>query len=193
MFWLCPAFVLAGVLAEPLFRFVFGEKWLPAVPYFQLLCVVGIMLPLHLYNLNIVNVKGRSDLFLKLEIIKKIVVVVGILVTLPIGIIALLIFQAFSAVLMYFVNSYFSGKFINYPVWEQLKDILPIVSLSIIVGLAILFLDKWFSGFSDIIRLLLGFGLGAGLYWMLSVLLKIEPLKDFKHIFQTTLLNRFAK
>ena len=64
-----------GVLATPLFRFLFTEKWLPAVPYFQILCLAGILYPLHSYNLNILNVKGRSDLFLKLEIIKKVLVV----------------------------------------------------------------------------------------------------------------------
>src|SRR5690606_1034948 len=63
LFWLCPAFILAAVLANPLFEFVFGAKWLPAVPYFRFLCVVGIWLPLNSYNLNIVIVKGRSDLF----------------------------------------------------------------------------------------------------------------------------------
>src|SRR5690606_8154010 len=66
LFWLCPTFVLAGVLAEPLFRFVFTEKWVPAVPYFRWLCVIGIFYPINLYNLNILNVKGRSDLYLKL-------------------------------------------------------------------------------------------------------------------------------
>lgn len=193
LFWLCPAFVLAGVLAEPLFRLVFTEKWLPAVPYFRWLCIVGIFLPLSIFNLNIVNIKGRTDIFLKLEIFKKAIITIGVLIAIPYGIKALLIFQAANAIFSYFLNSYYSGQFIQYPAWQQLKDVLPIMILSIVVGVVVLFLDNWFSGLSDIVRLTVGFGLGAGLYWLLSVILKIEPLKDFKHILQTTLLKRFAK
>src|SRR3546814_10876354 len=78
-----PTFILAAVLATPLFRFIFTEKWLPAVPYFQWLCIIGILFPLNAYNLNIVNVKGRSDIFLKLEIVKKLIVTVGIVIAIP--------------------------------------------------------------------------------------------------------------
>src|SRR3546814_15525412 len=56
-----PAFILAAVLATPLFRFIFTEKWLPAVPYFQWLCIIGILFPLNAYNLNIVNVKRSEE------------------------------------------------------------------------------------------------------------------------------------
>lgn len=70
-FWVCPAYIFAAVLAVPLFDFVFGSKWLPAVPYFRWLCIIGILAPLNTYNLNIVNVKGRSDIFLKLQLIRR--------------------------------------------------------------------------------------------------------------------------
>src|SRR3546814_15434084 len=82
-FLLFPAIILGEVLATPLFRFIFTEKWLPAVPYFQWLCIIGILFPINAYNLNIVNVKGRSDIFLKLEIVKKLIVTVGIVIAIP--------------------------------------------------------------------------------------------------------------
>lgn len=191
LFWLCPTFVLAGVLAEPLFRFVFTEKWLPAVPYFRLLCIVGIMLPLHLYNLNIINVKGRSDLFLKLEIFKKVFIVVGLIITVPIGIYALLIFQAISSVLMYLVNAYFSGKFINYPIPEQIKDIVPIFLLSGSVGSLVYLLDSFWLNLADLPRLLLGASIGVSIYWLLAKQFKMTPYLEFKQIVQTKL--RFNK
>ena len=70
IFIISPTLVFMGVLAEPLFRFMFTEKWLPAVPYFQILVLTGILYPIHVYNLNILQVKGRSDLLLKIEIIR---------------------------------------------------------------------------------------------------------------------------
>lgn len=191
LFWLCPAFVLAGVLAEPLFRFVFTEKWLPAVPYFRILCVIGVMMPLHIYNLNIINVKGRSDLFLKLEILKKGFIVIGLIITVPIGIYAMLIFQAVSSVLMYLVNAYFSGKFINYPIPEQIKDIVPIFLLSGFVGVSVYLLDNLWLNLPDLPRLLLGAFIGVSIYWFLAKQFKIPPYLEFKHIVQTKL--RFSK
>src|SRR5690606_719797 len=86
LFLLAPTMVLLIVLAEPLFLLVLTEKWLPAVPYFQLLCISGIFHPISAYNLNILNVKGRSDLFLRLELIKKGITVIGIIAAIPLGI-----------------------------------------------------------------------------------------------------------
>ena len=74
---LAPLLLLAAALGEPLFRFILTEKWLPAVPYFQILCWAGILYPLNANNLNLLKVKGRSDLFLRLEIIKFIVEIIS--------------------------------------------------------------------------------------------------------------------
>jgi O-antigen/teichoic acid export membrane protein len=71
LFWNAPILIFMAVIGAPLFTFLFTEKWLSAVPYFQILCLSGVMYPLHSYNLNILKVKGRSDLILKIEIIKK--------------------------------------------------------------------------------------------------------------------------
>jgi O-antigen/teichoic acid export membrane protein len=193
LFWLCPISVFAGVLATPLFRFILTAKWLPAVPYFQLLCVVGILFPLNSFNLNIINVKGRSDLFLKLEIIKKVIVTIGIIATLPFGIWALVIFQAANSFIAYFINSYYSGRFIQYPMGEQIRDIMPILLLTAGTGLLIGLTDHFLSGTPDIARLVVGFGLGSVLYWMASRFWKLAPYLEFKHFFQTKLVNRFSK
>src|SRR5690606_17283155 len=72
LFWMAPSLIALSVIAEPLFSLVLTDKWLPAVPYFQILCIAGIMYPIHAYNLNILKVKGQSHLFLRLEIIKKV-------------------------------------------------------------------------------------------------------------------------
>src|SRR5690606_7336774 len=82
------ALLMLGLLlvAKPLFLILLGEKWLPAVPYFQILCIASMMLPIGTYNLNILKVKGRSDLFLRVEVIKKIIGTVCLFVAIPFGI-----------------------------------------------------------------------------------------------------------
>jgi O-antigen/teichoic acid export membrane protein len=183
MFWLTPSMIILIILGEPLFRFLFTEKWLPATPYFQLLCISGITYPLHSYNLNILKVKGRSDLFFKLEIIKKSYTAIGIFLAIPYGIHGLLYFQIASSFAAFYINSFYSGKMINYPFKEQLRDILPSIYLSVLVAvfawLLDLFLLKALHMF-DIGRILIGGGFFFLSYLSMSQLIKMEPLSDFK-------------
>jgi O-antigen/teichoic acid export membrane protein len=193
-FWISPLYVLAGVLAEPLFRFVFTAKWLPAVPYFQWLCVVAIFGPLSTYNLNIVNVKGRSDIFLKLQLIRRGLTGVAIfLAVLYGGIMTLLIVQASSAVFSYILFSNTAGRFINYSFKQQLNDISGILLLSIIIGFAILLLDHYLINLVDILRLIIGFVMGILAYGIFVHFLKLPPYLEFKNIFQTKVMGKFIK
>ncbi|MCO5947233.1 lipopolysaccharide biosynthesis protein [Mucilaginibacter flavidus] len=125
LFWIIPLMLSLTVIAKPLFIFVLGEQWKPAVPYFQILCVAAIAYPLHVYNLNIINVKGRSDLFLRLEIIKKVVGVAVIVFSLFWGMTGLLVAQVLFSFSAVYINTYYSGRMINYPLKEQLTDIYP--------------------------------------------------------------------
>ena len=182
IFVIAPVLVIMGVLAEPLIRFLFTAKWMPAVPYFQILCVTGILYPLHAYNLNILNVKGRSDLFLKLEIVKKILVVVMIFLTLRFGILGLIWGQLVSSILAFFINTHYSGKFLNYNAWKQIKDILPLIIMAFIAGAIVWGLDIEIHKSRDIFRLLIGGSVGALAYWGICALLKVESLYEFKRI-----------
>ena len=178
IFLVTPTLVLMGVLAEPLFRFLFTEKWLPAVPYFQILCVNGVLYPIHGYNLQILNVKGRSDLFLKLEIIKKILVVVVILISFQFGIFGLLYGSVTTSLICFFINAYYSGKFINYTAWQQTKDLLPIIMLSLLIGLIVYYFDELLLNISanDFVRLLAGSVIGIILYSITAFLFKMNSL-----------------
>ena len=182
LFWICPAFLFTAILADPLFDMVFGTQWMPAVPYFRMLCIVGVFYPLNAYNLTIVKVKGRSDLFLKLELIKKLVVSIGVVISVPLGVFFLVGFQAVSAIISYYINSYFSGRFIQYPMKEQIRDILPIAVLSCCAGAAIFLIDRILIGSSDWVRLLVGFGIGIGIYWFMSRAIRISAYFDFLNI-----------
>lgn len=183
VFVITPVMVLLAIIAEPLFVFLFTEKWLPAVPYFQILCATGILYPIHAYNLNVLKVKGRSDLFLKLEIIKKIVIIIAIAITIKFGIIALIYGQVFTSIIAFFINTHYTGKFINYTAWQQIRDIVPIILLATFVG-GIIFLVKEFplSNQLNIVKII-SCGLLAGILYLGSAyLLKLNSLDYLKKI-----------
>lgn len=125
------------VIAKPLVLVLLTEKWLPCVPYLQLLCVVGLLLPLHVINLNVLMAKGRSDLFLRLEVLKKVLVVIAIAVTYRWGIQAMIYGQIGVSILAYYLNSYYTGRFISYPLREQIFDLLPYLGMAIVMGIAV--------------------------------------------------------
>lgn len=184
LFWLTPVMVLAAVLAEPTFRIVLTEKWLPAVPYFQMLCFIGLMYPVHSYNLNILKVKGRSDLFLKLEIAKKSLTVIGILIALPFGIFALLWTQIILNLVSFVINSHFSGKFIDYNLWSQLKDIIPIFLMGAVSAGATWLVKDLIVDVPavDYLQIISGTLIGLIVYFLISWGSKSEPLFDFRKI-----------
>jgi O-antigen/teichoic acid export membrane protein len=204
IFLLAPTLIILGVLAEPLFRFLFTEKWLPAVPYFQILVVTAILTPLHSYNLNILKIKGRSDLFLKLEIIKKAMIVVVVGIAFRYGIYGLLYSSVITSILAFFINTHYSGKFIAYTAWEQIKDIMPILLLATFVGALVFFADAsitnlWQTAYLnntfpleilhnylsfDFFRLLTGGLFGSIVYILLSYLLKSHSLQEIFVILQ---------
>lgn len=179
LFLMCPFFVLSGVLATPLFTFVFTEKWLPSVPYFQLLCIVGIFYPLNAYNLNIVNVKGRSDIYLNLEIVKKVFITIGIFLCLNYGIWVLVAFQALCSILEYLLNSYYAGKFIEYGLIKQIKDITPILGLNGFMGLNVWIAYQFMTDVPHYVQVIVGFLIGAIVYIGTAKVLSLVVLKDF--------------
>lgn len=180
VFLVAPTLILMSVLAEPLFRFLFTEKWLPAVPYFQILCFNGILYPIHAYNLQILQVKGRSDLFLILEILKKILVVIVIIISFRFGIYGLLYGSVLSSVLAFFINTHYSGKFLNYSAWQQTKDLIPIIVLSILVGILTYYFDEFLTThyFFDFTRLFLGGAVGGIIFLTSAYFLKMSSLNE---------------
>jgi len=130
-FLIFPGMLLLILLAKPIIIFVLGPQWEPSVPFLQIVCLSGILYHLHAINLNILKVLGRSDLFLKLEIIKKINTTIAILVGLQFGIYGLLIGQVISSYIALIINTYYTAKFLEYSITEQLQDVLRILVLSL--------------------------------------------------------------
>lgn len=132
-----PMMIGLAVIARPLVLVVLTEKWAPAIPYLQLLCVAGLLYPLHLMNLNMLQALGRSDLFLRLEIIKKVMIAVNIAVTWRWGISAMIYGIIVTSGISYYLNSYYSGILIEYRIKEQVLDLLPYLIVSLLMGSAV--------------------------------------------------------
>lgn len=115
---------LAGC-AKALVLVLIGDKWVECIPMLQIICFNMMLYPLHAINLNMLQVQGRSDLFLKLEIMKKIIAVIPILMGIFIGIFFMLIGSFFIDLISYYLNAYYSGPYLKYSIWEQTHDILP--------------------------------------------------------------------
>ena len=185
LFWNTPVLIFLALIAEPLFHVLLGSKWLPAVPYFQILCFAGIMYPLHAYNLNILKVKGRSDLILKLESVKKGICVVGILAAIPFGIYGLLYFQLLFNFVGYYINSFYSGKMIGYSIPEQVADAAPIIGNSALAGVICYLLDEY--GLKPLFlfnlsRILIDVAFFLIVYLAGSSLFRLAAIHDFKQL-----------
>lgn len=123
-----------AAVAEPMIIALIGEKWRPSIIYLQMLSFVGMMYPLHSLNLNMLQVQGRSDLFLKLEIIKKVLAVPTIIIGVFWGIKMMIAGMMVNTLIAYYLNSYWSGPKIGYPMKEQIQDILPSFGLALLMA-----------------------------------------------------------
>ena len=129
-----------GAISEPLLYCLIGPKWHEAATYLPLICISGSLYPLHAINLNMLQVQGRSDLFLGLEIIKKIIALGPLFIGAFVGIMPMLYTNIATSIISYFLNSYYTGKFLNYSSWMQLKDVAPSYGIATLVAVSIYFL-----------------------------------------------------
>jgi len=132
-----PIMIGLTVVAPSLVIVLFTEKWAPCIPYVQLLCVVGLLHPVHVINLNVLTSLGRSDLFLRLEIIKKTLIIINIAATLPWGISAMIFGMIIISIISYCLNSYYTGILIGYSIWEQFCDMYTYLIMAVLMGLVI--------------------------------------------------------
>jgi len=171
-FLIFPISVGLTVVAEPMVRLLLTDKWLECIPFLQLLSISYAFWPIHTANLQAINSIGRSDIFLKLEIVKKIIGVVVLIVTLPMGLIPMAIGQVVTSLIFTFINSYPNRKLLNYKYLEQIKDILPSFLISVVMGIAVYSII--FLGLNNIITLLLQVLVGILIYIGLAYIFKLE-------------------
>lgn len=162
-----PLMMLLAAVASPLVRVVITSKWDACVPYLQIICFSMMWYPIHAINLNLLQVKGRSDLFLRLEIIKKVVGVCVMCVTIPLGVTAMCFGMVFTSINALFINTYYTGKLINVGYLTQMKDLLPIIFISLLVG-ACTYASTWLFSI-EWIKLFMAVVIGGIMYLILSL------------------------
>lgn len=173
-FLIFPMMIGMAVVAEPLVKFVLTDKWLPAVPFLQIFCVSFALMPIHTANLQAINAMGRSDIFLKLEIIKKIMGLIILGISLPFGVYAIALGGVFSGLIGTFINAYPNKELLNYSYKEQWLDIMPSLLISLIMG-GIVYLFNFLS-FPAWQVLILQIVSGGIIYILLAKIFKIESL-----------------
>lgn len=179
-----------GAVSEPLLYCLIGEKWHEAATYLPLICFVGAFYPLHAINLNMLQVQGRSDLFLGLEIIKKIIGIAPLFIGAFIGIFPMLYASIITSAISFFLNSYFPGKLVGYTSWMQLKDIS--MSFAVTISMAsVVFVIKYLP-LNNWIILPIQIVVGLCIFMFLCKITKIEEYKEMKKIIKP-MLNKIHK
>lgn len=170
-----PIMLGMAACADNIVKIVLTDKWLPAVPYLQIACITYGLWPIHTANLQAINAMGRSDIFLKLEIIKKVIGIIALVISLQYGVLAIALSEIVTGVIGTFINAYPNGYLLKYTYLEQIKDILPGFLLSMIMGMVIIYAgefcaDIYFNLFVKII-------FGIVFYILFSKLFKVDSFE----------------
>lgn len=185
-FLVFPVLILLAALVNNLFTLLLPTTWLAAVPYLQLMCLASLMYPLHAINLNILKVKGRSDLVLYLGVLKKTTAILIFIFTYQYGITAIIVGQLVNSVVGYIPNSYYSKRLINYSVREQLTDFIPTFLLAGTVGLCTWLIQSTLNW--HVLIELIVLGVGASLIYLTGAwLLNLSAFGHTKRLVEVKL------
>lgn len=167
-------------LSEPIIVALIGEKWLPAVPLMQLLCLAWMVNPIAMVNLNLLYVKGRTDLVLRLEIIKKTLAVAFLFASLPFGLIGLCVGRVVYAQIALAINTYYTGKFLKMTYWRQMREVLPIYILSGAMAGCAFFASLVVQ--SVWLQIAVGVIVGGGIYILGAVIFNFHSTEEVAHL-----------
>lgn len=169
--------LMMGLLfcAEPLTRLILTEKWLPCVPFLQIFCITYMFYPIHTANLNAIQAMGRSDLFLKLEIAKKVVGIILLISTMWFGVMAMAYSLLISALASMLINSWPNKELLSYSFKEQMLDIFPSIIIAFVMGLVVSIISLF--DFSTFLTLAIQIPLGAVIYIFESKLFHLDSFE----------------
>lgn len=183
-FLIFPLMMLLAALARPLIIILVTNKWEGCIILLQLICFSMMWLPVHALNLNILRVKARADLFLKLEIVKKILGLLIMCCFLPFGLVAFCAASIASSIVEVYINSWYTGKIYDFGFWKQIKDLFPIWALSVSMFVLVLLVNSFIPNLW--IQAILGAFLGTTIYLGCAYIFKFSELQDIKDL----LINR---
>ena len=171
-----PMLLGLSALAQPLIVIVIGEKWLFCAQLLQVVCFSMMWYPVHAINLNLLKVKGRSDLFFKLEVIKKFLGVVILIVSIPFGVMGMCYFGILSSLISLGINTYYTGKLINLGFYKQMLDLLPTLITSLLMFIVV-FISVYYIQ-NMYIKLIIGVIIGSLFYIGVTNWMHFEELKE---------------
>jgi O-antigen/teichoic acid export membrane protein len=180
LYLLFPVLFGMAILARPLIRLILGEKWLPSAFVLQIMCMAACFDPLTSINLNLLYVKGRSDLVLKLDIIKKPIAFVILFVSIPFGLMWMCIGQVLYSIVAFAMNCHYTKKLLNYGFSKQFKEVFPYLIYSAIMAGCVWIGTAFLK--SDVMKLSIGIIIGVSSYLLLSILFKDNSLKEILRI-----------
>lgn len=174
-FCIIPLMTLIALLAKPIVVLLLTEKWIELIPLLQWMVFARIFYPMSALNLSLLNAIGRSDLFLKVDLSKLPITILTVIITIPLGVKAIIIGHVVTTTLFFFINAFFTGKFFMYGPIKQLKDMFPFFLATI--GMAIpVFIITYFTD-NLILQLFFGISLGAVTYLFVCWFFKFEELE----------------
>lgn len=171
-FLVCPMMFGLAAVSESLIKILLTEKWMDCIIFVQIFCFVYMLMPIHTANLQAINALGRSDIFLKLEIIKKVVGIIILIITIPLGVHAMAIGVLIGSIISSFINSYPNLKLLNYSYKEQIIDIIPSFILSMCMGIIVYMVN--YINMIPILTLIIQIIIGIFVYIMMAIVFKLE-------------------
>ena len=183
MFVTAVCMISLGAVAEPFIYCLIGPKWHQAATFLPLICISMSMYPLHAINLNMLKVQGRSDIFLYLEIIKKIIGIGPLCLGIFVGIYWMLVGSIFTGIIAYFLNSYYTGKKLGYSSWMQIKDVAPSYGLAFIIALSVYFIK--YLPVSNWVILPLQILIGVLVFFLVCNRMKMQEYQELKGMVQS--------
>jgi O-antigen/teichoic acid export membrane protein len=185
--------IMLGMLvtARPLVYVLFGAQWLPCVPYVRILCIGGMLWPLHILNLSVLTAQGHSNLFFRLEIIKKTLGILFLAAACPFGIMAIAWSVALGGFISFAINAYYSGRFLQYGMLRQVFDLLPIFTGALVMAAC-----AWALSFlpirPQIVMLAVQAAAGVIVYVLFCLIFKVKAFADVIAIAKSRLPQRAA-
>ena len=179
-FVIFPIMLMLSALAKPFIIVLVTDKWADSILLLQIICFSMMWYPIHAMNLNLLQVKGRSDLFLRLEVIKKIIGLSIMVVTLPLGLVVFCCGSIVGGMIGLVINTYYTGKLINVGYWKQMHDLFPIFLLALVSfftvhGVNLFIENNW-------LQLFIGGGSGALVYLLGAIIFKFPELDEVKYM-----------
>ena len=169
-----------GAVSEPLLYCLIGPQWHQAATFLPFICVSMSLYPLHAINLNMLQLQGRSDIFLILEIIKKFISIGPICLGIFVNIYWMLIGSIIAGIIAFFLNSYYTGKDLGYTSWQQLKDVAPSYMVAMLISVSVYFLK--YLHLSYYLILLLQIVVGTLVFFLVCKLMRLEEYEEIREI-----------